>query len=114
MLLFIGQGNCIKCHKSPLFVNDKFHNLQVPRRREIPYDRGRADGIEKVLADEFNCYGKYSDAKPEECVALNTIESIKDKYIGAFNTPTLRNVAEMEPYMRAGLFKAIAKVMAFY
>ena len=76
MRLFIGQGNCIKCHHGPLFADDKFHNLQIPKRREIPFDRGRADGIEKVLADEFNCYGKYSDAEPENCFALNTIEVI--------------------------------------
>ena len=114
MRLFIGQGNCIKCHKGFLFAGDKFHNLQIPSRRETPFDRGRADGIEKILADEFNCYGKYSDAKPEECVALNTIESDIDKYVGAFKTPTLRNVAKRAPYMHAGQFKTIAKVMAFY
>ena len=114
MRLFIGQGNCIKCHKGPLFADDKFHNLQIPKRREIPFDRGRADGIEKVLADQFNCYGKYSDAEPEVCTALNTIDSDSDKYIGAFKTPTLRNVTERAPYMHAGQFKTIAKVMAFY
>jgi cytochrome c peroxidase len=114
MRLFIGTGNCTKCHKGPLFADDKFHNLQIPKWREIPFDRGRADGIEKVLADEFNCYGKYSDADPEECIALKTIESDTDKYIGAFKTPTLRNVTERAPYMHAGQFKTIAKVMAFY
>jgi len=114
MRLFIGQGNCIKCHKGPLFTDDNFHNLQIPKRREIASDRGRADGIRKVLSDEFNCYGKYSDAKLEECVALNTIESDIDKYNGAFKTPTLRNVTERAPYMHAGQFKTIAKVLAFY
>ena len=114
MRLFIGTGNCTKCHSGPLFADDKFHNLQIPKRREIPYDRGRADGIEKVLTDEFNCYGKYSDAKSEECVALNTMDSDTEKYRGAFKTPILRNVAERAPYMHAGQFKTIAKVMAFY
>ena len=114
MRLFIGKGNCIKCHKGPLFADDDFHDLKIPSRRELPLDRGRADGIEKVLADEFNCYGKYSDAESEECIALNTIESEKDKYIGAFKTPTLRSVTERAPYMHAGQFKTIAKVMTFY
>lgn len=114
MHLFIGKGNCIKCHKGPLFADDNFHDLKIPSRREIPFDKGRADGIEKVLADEFNCYGKYSDAEPEKCIALNTMDSDTDKYIGAFKTPTLRNVAERAPYMHAGQFKTIAKVMAFY
>jgi cytochrome c peroxidase len=112
MRLFIGTGNCTKCHSGPLFADDKFHNLQIPKRRGIPYDRGRADGIEKVLADEFNCYGKYSDAKSKECVALNTMDSDTEKYRGAFKTPILRNIAERAPYMHAGQFKTIAKVMA--
>ena len=114
MRLFIGTGNCTKCHSGPLFADDKFHNLQIPKRREIPYDRGRADGIEKVLTDEFNCYGKYSNAKSEECVALNTMDSDTEKYRGAFKTPILRNVAERAPYMHSGQFKTIAKVLAFY
>ena len=114
MRLFIGTGNCTKCHSGPLFADDKFHNLQIPKRIEIPYDRGRADGIEKVLADEFNCLGTYSDAESEECVALNTMDSDTEKYRGAFKTPILRNVAERAPYMHAGQFKTIAKVMAFY
>jgi len=110
MRLFVGKGNCIKCHSGPLFVDDDFHNLKVPGR----LDKGRTEGIEKVLADEFNCYGKYSDAESEECIALNTMDSDTDKYIDAFKTPTLRNVAERAPYMHAGQFKTIAKVMAFY
>jgi len=110
MRLFIGKANCIKCHKGPFFVDDDFHNIKVPGR----LDKGRAEGIEKVLADEFNCYGKYSDAEPEECIALNTMVSDKEKYRDAFKTPTLRNVAERSPYMHSGQFKTIAKVMAFY
>lgn len=110
MLLFIGKGNCIKCHSGPLFVDDDFHNLKVPGG----LDKGRAEGIEKVLADEFNCYGKYSDAEPEECVALNAMVSDNEKYLDAFKTPTLRNVVERAPYMHSGQFKTIAKVLAFY
>jgi cytochrome c peroxidase len=110
MRLFIGQGNCIKCHSGPLFSDGDFHNVNVPGR----LDRGRADGIDKVLADEFNCLGKYSDAEPEERVALNTMDTEKEKYLDAFKTPILRNVVERSPYMHAGQFKTIAKVMAFY
>jgi cytochrome c peroxidase len=110
MRLFIGKGNCIKCHSGPLFADDDFHNVKVPGR----LDKGRAEGIEKVLVDEFNCYGKYSDAETEECFALNAMVSDKEKYLDAFKTPTLRNVVERAPYMHAGQFKTIAKVLAFY
>jgi cytochrome c peroxidase len=110
MRLFVGKGNCIKCHNGPLFADDDFHNLKVPGR----LDRGRIEGIEKVIADEFNCYGKYSDAEPEECIALNAMVFDKEKYRDAFKTPTLRNVVERAPYMHSGEFKTIAKVLAFY
>jgi cytochrome c peroxidase len=42
------------------------------------------------------------------------MDSDTEKYRGAFKTPILRNVAERAPYMHAGQFKTIAKVMAFY
>ena len=45
---------------------------------------------------------------------MNTIEADTEKYIGAFKTPILRNVAERPPYMHAGQFKTIAKVPVFY
>lgn len=114
MRLFIGKGKCVECHSTPLFADDDFHIVKVPGRSGVPFDKGRAEGIEKVLADEFNCYGKYSDAEPKNCLALNTIEADTEKYIGAFKTPILRNVAERPPYMHAGQFKTIAKVLAFY
>lgn len=114
MRLFIGKGKCTECHSGPLFSDGSFHNVKVPDRRGVPYDRGRADGIAKVLSDEFNCLGPYSDAEPAECIALNTLDRDSQKFIGAFKTPILRNVVERSPYMHAGQFKTIAKVMSFY
>jgi cytochrome c peroxidase len=35
-------------------------------------------------------------------------------YIGAFKTPTLRNIAETGPYMHNGKFKSLASVLEFY
>ena len=114
MRIFIGKAKCVECHSGPLFSDGAFHNVNVEQPRGVPFDRGRSEGIEKVLADEFNCYGKYSDADPRDCLALNTIETDAQKHIGAFKTPILRNVAVRPPYMHAGQFKTIAKVLAFY
>ena len=108
--LFIGKAKCINCHMGPLFTNSGFHDLGM----DSPKDKGRADGIDKVLSDEFNCFGKYSDAKPEECGELRFIDSDKSKYTGAFKIPTLRNVANRPPYMHAGQFKTLEEVLFFY
>ncbi len=108
--LFIGKAKCINCHMGPLFTNSEFHNIGL----DNPRDKGRADGIGKVLSDEFNCLGKYSDAKPEECGELRFIDNDKNKYKGSFKTPTLRNVADRPPYMHAGQFKTLEEVLFFY
>ncbi len=108
--LFIGKAKCINCHMGPLFTNSEFHSFGIDSLK----DRGRADGIDKVLSDKFNCFGKYSDAKPEECGALRFIDKDKSKYIGAFKTPTLRNVADRPPYTHAGQFKTLEEVLFFY
>lgn len=107
--LFIGKAKCTNCHFGPLFTNGGFHNIGLTTP-----DQGRAQGIDEVLADEFNCLGKYSDAKPEECAELRFMDTNSQKYVGAFKTPTLRNVAERAPYMHAGQFKTLDEVLNFY
>ena len=108
--LFIGKAKCINCHLGPLFTNSSFHNIGLNNRK----DMGRAEGLDKVLKDEFNCLGKYSDAKPDECAELRFINTNKVKNRGAFKTPTLRNVADRPPYMHAGQIKTIFDILSFY
>jgi len=112
--LFIGKAKCTNCHTGPLFTNGQFHNTGVPQRQGTPPDNGRSEAIAKVLADEFNCYSQYSDAQHSDCVNLRFIDTATYKYIGAFKTPTLRNVAERAPYMHAGQIPTLRKVLEFY
>ncbi len=108
--LFIGKAKCTNCHLGPLFTNSSFHNIGL----NDPKDVGRAEGIDKVMKDEFNCLGDYSDAKPDACVELRFIDRNKIKNRGAFKTPTLRNVADRPPYMHAGQIKTLFEVLSFY
>ncbi len=110
LTLFIGKAKCTNCHLGPLFTNHDFHRTGLG----TPRDQDRAAGIGKVLADEFNCLGKYSDARPEECRELRFIDPNTQKYAGAFKTPTLRNVAARPPYMHAGQLKTLSEVLRFY
>ena len=112
--LFIGKAKCTNCHSGPLFTNSDFHNIGVPAPPKVPYDKGRTDGIRKVLSDEFNCLGRYSDAGPGDCAELRFLDTKTEKYDGAFKTPTLRNVAERAPYMHAGQFSTLKEVLEFY
>jgi cytochrome c peroxidase len=114
LVLFIGKAKCINCHNGPLLTNNDFHNLAVPQPPNLPDDRGRAEGIRKVRADLFNCLSRYSDARPKDCVELRFMDTRVEKYVGAFKTPSLRNVAERPPYMHAGQFGALQEVLEHY
>jgi cytochrome c peroxidase len=112
--LFLGQGQCVTCHQGPLFSDQSFHNTGVPPRDANAPDRGRAEGIEKLVRDEFNCLGRYSDARPEECDELRYLKTGDPGHLGAFRTPSLRNVADRAPYMHAGQFATLEAVAQHY
>jgi cytochrome c peroxidase len=112
--LFIGKAKCTNCHSGPLFTNGDFHNIGIDQPEDLPADNGRSDAIVKVLADEFNCMSRYSDAIRSECAELRFMDTDTYKYIGAFKTPTLRNVAERPPYMHAGQIATLKGVLEFY
>ncbi|MBT9499723.1 MAG: cytochrome-c peroxidase [Burkholderiaceae bacterium] len=112
--LYIGKAQCATCHNGPLFSDQHFHNTGVPPRDAHSPDRGRALGLAKVQADEFNCLGRYSDAPAEACAELRFIAATDAGMEGAFKTPGLRNVALRPPYMHAGQLATLDEVVAHY
>jgi cytochrome c peroxidase len=112
--LFIGRAGCVDCHNGPLLTNHDFHNTGVPEVASLPADLGRAAGAPAVLADEFNCRSRWSDAPPEACVELEFMVAGGHELARAFKTPTLRNVAERGPYMHAGQLATLAAVITHY
>ncbi len=112
--LFIGQAQCIKCHNGALFTNNEFHNTGVPAASGLPADDGRASGVTKVLADEFNCLSRWSDAGDDDCAEVRFVTSSGEQLVGAFKPPTLRNVAETGPYMHAGQYATLEEVLRHY
>ena len=112
--LFIGKAKCTNCHNGPVFTNSDFHNLGLPKKEKGDPDKGRSAAITQVLSSEFNCLGQYSDAQPNDCSELRFIDTSDKKYVGAFKTPTLRNVTERPPYMHAGQFATVREVLEFY
>jgi cytochrome c peroxidase len=112
--LFVGSAKCIECHSGPLLTNQEFHNVGVPTGDGLPVDAGRAEGAKKVIADEFNCLGPYSDARPEDCGPLRFIKAEGHELEGSFKTPSLRDVAERAPFMHAGQFETLREVLDHY
>jgi cytochrome c peroxidase len=107
-------GRCLRCHNGPLFTNQHFHNIGVAEPTRQDLEEGRIAGIETALADEFNCTGKYSDARPNECAELNFARRNSPELRGAFKVPTLRNLLKTGPYMRIGSRRTLEDVMWHY
>ena len=112
--LFIGEANCTDCHNGPLLTNNDFHNTGVPPVPGLPEDTGRLLGAQKVLADEFNCLGPYSDAAPEQCGELRFLVADDHDLNRKFRPPSLRGVAERAPFMHAGQFATLEDVLDHY
>ncbi|MGE8367734.1 cytochrome-c peroxidase [Cupriavidus sp.] len=112
--LFIGKAQCATCHNGPLLTDQAFHNTGVPPREPARPDSGRAPATAKVLADEFNCLSRYSDAPPQVCQELRFMATDEPGMEGAFKTPSLRNVALRAPYMHAGQLTTLDEVVRHY
>ena len=108
--IFVGKGGCVGCHNTPRFTDNKFHNIGVPEGMEE--DKGRFQGIPKLLNNMFNSAGMYSDSRAASEQMLGLIEA-KPEDQGAFRTPTLRNVAITAPYFHTGEFPTLMSVIEF-
>jgi cytochrome c peroxidase len=113
--VFIGKANCVNCHNGARLTDDHFHNTGVPVSTLVSSpDSGRATGAREVMSDEFNCLGKYSDAKPDQCSELRFAVTEGPELVRAYKTPSLRGVAERAPFMHAGQFASLEEVVAHY
>lgn len=116
--VFVGNGRCVSCHMveetSALFTDHKFHNIgvginTVPAadldRLSSEYLRARYDNNEvdkKVL----------TDIKSSELGRFAVSREITE--MGAFKTPTLRNIELTAPYMHDGSLKTLEEVVEHY
>jgi len=115
--VFLGQGRCVPCHvieqNQALFTDNRFHNIGV--------------GINRIQDDVPRLAGEFLRAKNEgvnvDVVVLADPKTsdlgrfaITDQLdeIGAFKTPTLRNVALTAPYMHDGSLKTLRDVVEHY
>ena len=89
------RGGCILCHDGPMLTDDAFHVAAMEDD-----DRGRAAGIETLLASPFNGAGLHTDPGTRAPLALPLGPVEGDER--AFRTPSLRNVALTAPYTHDG------------
>lgn len=108
--IFVGKGGCADCHNTPRFTDNEFHNIGVPPGSVE--DKGRFQGIPKLMNNMFNSAGIYSDSRSESESMLSVMEA-KPEDQGAFRTPALRNVAVTAPYFHTGEFPTLTSVIEF-
>jgi cytochrome c peroxidase len=115
--VFVGQGRCVSCHvieqDQALFTDNRFHNIGVGINRIQP-DVPR-------LANEF-LKAKLAGASVDKAVLSDPKTSDLGRFavtthfdeVGAFKTPTLRNIAVTAPYMHDGSLKTLKDVVKHY
>lgn len=111
LALFQGKANCIACHNGPLFTDNSFHHLGVPRsplydtninvQIALRYQHFSRGVPEEVYRGADRDLGLYYTTKREE-----------DQ--GKFRTPPLRYLCYTDPYMHNGVFSTLEEVVAFY
>jgi cytochrome c peroxidase len=115
--VFIGQGRCVSCHvieqDQALFTDNRFHNVGV--------------GINAIQAEVPRLAGAFLSAKAQgaevDVVVLTDRKSselgrfaVTGQFdaIGAFKTPTLRDIALTAPYMHDGSLGTLRDVVEHY
>ncbi len=115
--VFLGKGRCVSCHTisqtHALFTDNRFHNLNV--------GFARIDKDVRELAVAF-MQAKKKGTSVDVAVLSNKNTSELGRFavtgewrdMGAFKTPTLRNVARTAPYMHDGSLETLEDVVNFY
>jgi cytochrome c peroxidase len=115
--LFVNEGRCVSCHiieqTQALFTDNRFHNIGV--------------GINDIQADVPGLASKFLKAKATASevdvqVLTNKKTSELGRFaitrtfndLGAFKTPTLRNIDVTAPYMHDGSLKTLREVVEHY
>jgi len=106
------SARCTACHAGPALSDVRFHNLGVAASAGQAPDRGRADGIQTLLANPFNAHGPYFDGPPP--AGEEALYQPSDADLGAFRTPSLRNLSARAPYGHNGTFATLDAVVDFH
>jgi len=115
--LFVNEGRCVSCHvieqTQATFTDNLFHNIGV--------------GINDIQEDVPKLAGEFLQA--EATASEVDIQVLTDKRtselgrfaisrnfdgLGAFRTPTLRNIAVTAPYMHDGSLETLKEVVEHY
>lgn len=105
------NSECHSCHRGANFTDQQFHNVGLPEQ-SLPLDIGRAKGVLVAKLEQLNCEDQLSIS--ESCSELEFIDANNVETMGAFKTPSLRNLSKTAPYMHDGRFSSLESVLTHY
>jgi len=116
--VFLEKGRCVSCHvvehTSALFTDHKFHNVGVGINRvpKADVDRLVNEFMTANYKQEDVDVKVLKDAKTSEIGRVAVTRNLSE--VGAFKTPTLRNIDLTAPYMHDGSLKTLEEVVDHY
>lgn len=84
------KADCTSCHSGANFTNEQFHNIGIGWNKE---------------KNDFADYGRF---------VISPIGSKNNAELGAFKTPTVRDIEKTFPYMHDGSLKTLEEVVEHY
>lgn len=115
--LFVNQGRCVSCHvieqTQALFTDNRFHNIGVGINTI-------QDDIPELAREFLEAEATVSEVDVKVLTDVRTSELGRfavDRLfegLGAFKTPTLRNIAATAPYMHDGSVATLKDVVVHY
>lgn len=90
--LFQGKARCAQCHQGPLFTDQDYHNIGYAGEEGAPPISGVETGRSAHVPVGRKEY----------------------RLVGAFRTPSLRNVSQTSPYFHNGSHLTLRDVVRFY
>jgi cytochrome c peroxidase len=113
--VFVNQGRCVSCHvieqTQALFTDNRFHMIGVAVN-QMPKDLDELSAAVQDAKKRGTDIAVLSNPKTSSLGRYAVSRELTD--IGAFKTPTLRNIALTAPYMHDGSHKTLEEVVQFY
>ena len=121
------KTNCSGCHTPPAFTNNKFYNIGVSEydykdvHGKLPGEFYNKENLQNIINEsdlkslkkQFQVFPSANNTGSIDLGRALFIKDITD-FIGAFRTPTLRNLEFSNPYLHSGRAETIKETILLH
>jgi len=113
--VYVNQGRCVSCHRieqtQAIFTDNRFHMIGVSAN-QMPESLDELSAAVQNVKEKGTDIAVLSNPQTSSLGRFAVTGDLTD--IGAFKTPTLRNIELTAPYMHDGSHKTLEEVVTFY